>query len=326
MKKSLKIISICLVVLFSVLFSTVMIYYFGAVYPSFTKIATKEFEIPGLDTKFVPQGITFDSSNKQFLISGYMSDNSPSRIYVVNTQNDNCKYVTLKQESQDYKLHAGGIAVYENYVFVSGDKTLVRFKLEDLISCNNSDAINIVDKLETGNGCDFLEIYNNQLIVGEFYKKDKYETNTNHHIKTSTDKTNYALAYIYDLNAFNTYGLNSEIPVKALSLPNQVQGMTFTKNGNIFLSTSYSIPASKLYTFKNVLNEETTLTVSIKNNNIPLYILDDNNLLSTIKAPAMSEEAVKVEDKIYLLFESNCKKYRMVNRTRLSYVYSLDIQ
>ena len=325
MSKRKKIVLISLISLFAVLFSAVMIYYFGASYKEFDVIAKKEFNIPGLETSFVPQGMTYVESENCFLIAGYMSDGSASRVYVVDkTTGETEKYITLKIGQNDYVGHAGGIADYNDNIYLVGDKLLVRFSLSALLSCENGLSVNVIDTLETGNGCDFVLVKGENLIVGEFYKKDKYDTPAIHHIETQSG-TNYALTYVYRLNETNSYGLESTVPTYAISMANQVQGMAFNKDGEIILSTSYSIPSSVIYKYENILSGVATKNVVLNGNNVPVYVLSDENLISTLKAPSMSEEIELVDGRIYVLFESNCKKYRLVNRTRLSNVYSLDI-
>ena len=72
---------------------------------NFRKIATEEFQIPGLDIKFCPQGMTKLDGSDNYIISGYMSDNSPSRFYVVDgNQNQVIKYFTLNFEDKYYPL------------------------------------------------------------------------------------------------------------------------------------------------------------------------------------------------------------------------------
>ena len=307
------------------LFTTVMIYYFGAGYKDFSSISKKEFKIPGLDTTFVPQGMTYLETTNDFLVAGYMSSGEASRVYLIDGESgDTEKYITLKNDGDVYVGHAGGITDYGDNIYVVGDKEVLRFSLTNLYSAENGDEVAIIDSFETGNGCDFVLTYGANLIVGEFYKKDKYETPELHHIQTSNG-LNYAMAYVYNLKADNEYGLESLEVQSAISMPNQVQGMTFTKEDKIILSTSYSIPNSKLLVYDNVLRSEAEKSISINNREVPLYVLESSNLEKTLVAPSMSEELELVDDRVYVLFESNCKKYRLFNRTRLSNVYSLDI-
>jgi len=133
------------------------------------------------------------------------------------------------------------------------------------------------------------------------------------------------MSHVYEIDTNSSYGIKSTTPVSCISMPNQVQGMTFTKDGNIMLSTSYSIHASKLLIYENVLNVTPSKTITINNKQIPLYVLNSQNLIKQIIAPPMSEELVLVNNKVYILFESACSKYKLINREKLTHVYSIDI-
>jgi len=58
---------------------------------------------------------------------------------------------------------------------------------------------------------------------------------------------------------------------------------------------------------------------------IDLWYLDNESLLNTVNMPSMSEEIVVNNDRIYILFESSAKKYKIFNRKQLKNVYSLPI-
>jgi hypothetical protein len=165
------------------------------------------------------------------------------------------------------------------------------------------------------------------LWVGEFYKADKYETHEDHHKVTRSGEENRAMMYGYNIDESYKYGLlyNDAFPVKAISIPNQVQGVAVTKEGNFILSTSYSLPDSCLYYYKDVLNEPQHGTTNIGPTKIPLWYLDNDSLLMSVNAPAMAEELVINNDRVYILFESACKKYKIFNRKQLENVYSLPL-
>lgn len=326
MKKRTKITLSILCSFFAILFVAVMIYYFGDSYKTFYSLSKQSFAIPGLETKFVPQGLDHDQENQKFLVSGYMSNGEPSRIYVINQQSGKTeKFFTLTINEKAYTGHCGGIAVNGDYGFVVGDKEVIRFNYSSALALKNGESLEIIDKFIPGNGADFVLINSGKLIVGEFYKQGKYDTPTNHHIKINNNETNFALAYAYSINQTKEFGIESQTPEYCISLPNQVQGMNFTKDGNIILSTSYSIPKSKLLIYENVLNQSTEKTITLKEQEIPLYILSSNTHLQTIEAPAMSEELVLVDGKVYILFESACSKYKLVNREQIKNVYALNV-
>lgn len=323
MTKKKKVLLITLSSILAIILLTLTIYYFGASYPSFKKVATKEFAMPGLETKFVPQGFTYSQTTNRFLISGYMSDKSASRIYVVKKDNYELeKYFTIKLNNKLSDAHFGGIAAYNNTVWVTGEDSVLRFNTEQLTSVKNGESVEVIDEFETGNACSFLTVNNDQLFVGEFYRDGSHETPTNHHIQT-TSGTNKSLTVVYDIDESNNYGLVDEVPEYGISMPNKVQGMTFNKTGNIVLSTSYAISDSLLYIFRN--EDTTNTTTTFNNKTLKVYVLDNSNLISTLTCPAMSEEVELVDGKVFITFESACKKYKFVNRTRTKHVYSLDI-
>ena len=322
-----------MIVVFSVLgvfVLTLLIYYFGAFYPRFNAHAKeKEFVIPGLDETFVPQGMEYYASDDVFFVSGYMSDGSPSRIYVVDAKTGTVqKYVTLKAGLENYVEHAGGVATDGTKFWIVGDKKLNTIDYADLKNAQNGDSVQIKSIIRTGNGCDFVYIYNNQLIVGEFYRDDVYETPEEHHIEVSDEEETEALGYIYDINHAMPSG-TSEGPKAVISFPDQAQGMVITKNKEgkecVVISTSYSIPSSKIKIYSNPLSEESVKKITIGGKEIPLYELNSKNLVDVFKAPAMSEEMAVKDGKVFILFESACKKYKLVNRTRTKNVFSIEI-
>lgn len=311
------------------LFVAVMIYYFGASYPEFEKLGAQAFEIPGLETNFVPQGLTYDQTNDNFLVCGYMGDSSPSRIYVVDKETGKTlKHVTLlenvDESKSDYCGHAGGIAVSYPNIFISGDGYVYNFSYDEMLSAKDGDKISILNRFKTDNGADFLTIIDDTLVVGEFYRESNYPTPESHHI-TIEDETNRALSFVYRLNESEPCGFDTEI-LYAISMTDQIQGMCFNKNGDIVLSSSYGLANSILYVYQNILAGEPQSQVQLGENTVNVYFLGQSNLIETYtEVPCMSEEIVLVDDKIHVLFESNCKKYRLVTRTRMSHVYCLDI-
>lgn len=325
MKSKTRKIILSVVIVIAVLASAFGIYFYADSYPEFYAIATKQFQIPGLETAFVPQGIEQDPNTKTFLISGYMSNGEASRIYLVDQTTYGSKYFTLSSNGTDYVGHCGGIAIDGDFGWIVGDGWLHRFNFLQALDCQNGEELQIVDSLQTGNGADFVLAHNGKLIVGEFFKQGKYETHQSHHIKIDENQTNKALAYVYNIDHTKPHSLASTTIEFGISLPNQVQGMTFNKDGKIVLSTSYSIPASKLLVYENVLQGAATTKITVNEQFLDVYVLADEHLTKTITACPMSEEIVLVNGKIYVLFESACKKYKLINREVLSHVYALDI-
>lgn len=312
--------------LFSValIFVAIIIYYFGAFYPSFNKISKKEFKIPGLDTSFVPQGLEYLSNEKVFLVSGYMSNGEPSRVYLVSEDTgETIKYVTLKSELGDYTLHAGGIKSVGDSLWIAGDKRLEHLSVAELLSAPNASSINIKKTFEPGNGCDFLWIYEDYLVVGEFYRKNKFETSPMHNVKVTENEENNALAYAYKIDGTSNIGIDENLSF-VLSIPSNVQGISLNSNGDIVLSVSFSIPSSKIVVYENCLKNNAG-KITLNNTSVALYILCDSLIKKQIKAPTMTEEIILHNDRVFVLFESACKKYKFINRTRTKQVMSLEL-
>ncbi len=324
MKKRTKIgLSIFSVFLVVVLIAG-LIYFCGATYPEYSALAKEEFAISGLKDGFIPQGISHDNVSGKFFLSGYMNNaNQPSRVYVVDAETGNEKYVTFTDNGEDYLGHAGGIAVYGTHLYIAGDKKVHEIDLADVVNADNAGKVEFKYTLDPGNGADCLTVQGNKLWVGEFYKKGKYDTDESHHILNNAGETNMALCLAFELDAS---GIVSPVPVMGLSVPNQVQGMAFLTDNRVMISTSYSLPNSKLFVFDNVFSIEPEHSVEKNGNSIPVYVLSSANCEMEIDAPCMSEEIVVANEKVYILYESACNKYKLFTRTKVKKVHSIEIE
>ena len=327
MSKAWKITTIIISSILGLILVFLGIYYLWPWNKSFFEMASKEFLIPGLDTNFAPQGITaIDGEENRFLISGYMSDGKASRFYVINEGKIE-KYFTLTQSEEDYTGHAGGIVSKGSTIWVVGDGNCYRFFLTDVNKAENEGKIEIIDSFETCNGADFVFENGGYLWVGEFYKEGKYETDQSHRLKTRSGEINPALVFGYKIDESYSMGIvsNGPTPDKVLSIRGLCQGIAVSSSGNIIMSTSYGLPDSNLYIYKDVLNEERHSTFILGKHILDLWYLDQESLINQVNAPAMSEELVVKNNKVYILFESSAKKYKIFNRKPLKNVYSINL-
>lgn len=325
MSKGWRIAVISVALFLVMLFLVVMVYYFWPWNKKFFDNANKEFAIPGLNENFVPQGFTQLEEKNQYLISGYMSDSTPSRFYVIDSESgDIVKYFTLQVGEKMYDGHAGGVQSAGSTIWTVGDGYCIRFMLSDIYKVVNGEAIKAKDYFETHNGADFVFANNGMLWIGEFYTKKHYETDMSHRLQTRTGEENPSIVFGYPINEQNKYGLNSTTPTKALSIVGKCQGIAMTSKGNFLVSSAFGVNDSNIYYYDAVLSEpEHSKYYYSYNEPIPMWYLDNQSLISTTKAPAMSEELIVKNDRVYILFESASKKYRMYNRKRMSNVYSL---
>ena len=321
MSKVWKITLITISSIFIGIFIFLGIYYFWPWNKSFFDHSTQEFEIPGLDSNFVPQGMTKIEGSNRYLISGYMSDNSPSRFYLIDQDNKTEKYFTLDQSGIDYVGHAGGVVSKGSTIWVVGDKNCYRFMLSDVNSVQSGEEVQVIDSFELSNGADFVFEYDNYLWIGEFYKEGDYETSKTHRLKTRSGEENPSLIYGYQIDESMAYGLYENSPNKIISVRGECQGITVTNDGKFVMSCSYSIKDSTIYYYTNILSEEKHGTFVLGKKMVDLWYLDNDALISEMNAPSMSEELVFDNGRIYILFESSAKKYKIFNRKQLKNVY-----
>ena len=325
-KITISIISIVLILILV----TLLVYYFFPWHKKFFNNADEEFSIPGLDEKFVPQGMTELEGYNKYLVSGYMSDGEPSRYYLIDAETNNIeKYVILNINGKKYNGHAGGVASYGSTIWTTSEEDgkgyAFRFLANDLISADNGSEVVIRDYFETYNNADFVFVNNDTLWVGEFYRKDKFETDQDHHLETRSGEANTGLIYGFDIDESKKCAVSNTFPSKVISVRAQCQGVAVTDDGNFILSTSYSISDSVIYYYEDILSEEAHGTYRLGLDNIPLWYIDNDALIKSTKIPSMSEEILVKNDRVYILFESACKKYKLFNRTRISSVYSVPV-
>ena len=313
--------------IFALIASAVIFYYFGASYPVYNTTMNVEFAIPGLNDNFVPQGFCYDQTTDTYLISGYMADKTPSRIYRVrNGVSSEQDYITFKDGENFHKGHVGGITVYGDNVWIASGGKVYRVNKTTLLNAGNGESVLTIDKFDPQNNSSFITAKNGYLLVGEFYKNGDYETDQSHYLEIDQNTTNKALAFCFEIDESCEFGISSTTPIMALSLPNQVQGIDFTIDGKVITSSSYSIPDSHISIYDNVFTNENMTQMTVHGNTLPVYVLSKNNLSKDISAPAMSEEIVVKDGRIYILYESACCKYRLVNRTRTTNVQSILIE
>lgn len=199
-----------------------------------------------------------------------------------------------------------------------------------------------------------------KLYVGEFYRAgdDRYSTAKNHHVKTLSGNKQYAFVYEYTSNttSSNEYGLSklsdTDVPDennvpkidKIISIPDKIQGFARTASGQLVLSESYGLPNSHLYYYDwSVILENTstnrasfsTLTgsnfeyegvyrksgVKYTDSTLYVYFADKSRALRDYEVPCMAEGMCVNGDKIYVLFESGCYKYKAFVRQQIRDIY-----
>ena len=154
--------------------------------------------------------------------------------------------------------------------------------------------MDIGEGIEVNNAASFVYTDDTYLYVGEFHDGGKYTIEG--HENETAEGTHYAICSVYALDDLSA-------PVKIYSIRNKVQGICFSPDGTVVMSTSYGLADSVYYVYD--VNDAVD---SGKNmDGAPIYYLDQ--LKREVKGPAMSEGLDYRDGKVITLTESASNKY-----------------
>ena len=134
--------------------------YFRLSVREYYKNSEKTFEIPGLSEGLIPQGLCYDENTKEFLVTGYRSDNQPSQISVVGKESgEEVKRVgLLDRDGKEYCGHVGGISLKGNYLYVAGSEGLLVYSYKDLKAAASGETIQALGIFSTATEDDKLGV------------------------------------------------------------------------------------------------------------------------------------------------------------------------
>ena len=309
--------------------------YFRLPVQSYYNASDALFKIPDIDNGYVPQGMHYekvDENTAYYVLSGYMSNDKPSPLYLLDMYGQLKTGVTLTVEDEngefvDYYGHCGGVAVYKNWVYVTGDCELIVYDFKELCNAEQGSKLKPLGKISLKKSendyieTSFVTVYKDKLITGEFYR-DGENYLDGHKIKTDSGDYNHSIAVEYHLSTAykNNFGLASS-PSKTYSLPDKVQGIALTDD-EMYLSTSYHFAFSYIcqYSKTDIVKGENKITVLGEEFNV--YELNSQNLTKTYKIAPMSEEIAIVNSKLVVNCESACNKYIVGKFTGSKFVYA----
>ena len=244
---------------------------------------------PGLDDGFVCQGICVSEENGVILVSGYMADKSHSRIYVTDFESNSYFVELTRNGGEKYTGHAGGIALTGDTVYISNGSKLYVFSLTDVLNAKNGEKVDIGEGVKVSSAASFVYADEEYVYVGEFNnpaeEQKEHIYGENHSIieKCSHD----------DL----------ENPVKIYSIGDYAQGVCFTPDGKVILSTSYGLTSTVYY----VYNEADATDTGEMLDGAPVYMLGE--CVREVNGPAMGEDLDYYNGKVITLTESASNKY-----------------
>ncbi len=322
--KILKIVLRVLLAIVLLIFTVLGVFSIGErfVFWNFYHNSERHEPIPGLWEGYIPQGYTvLDSSTR--LSCGYMSNGEASRIYVTSGINDPVFVSMKKADGSNYTGHTGGISVYGDNVYITAKTGCDIFSLSDILDGDGS-AIQ-KDSVATINDPAYCVINGNMLYVGSFYREGNYETPEIHRLTTPAGDKNTAIISAYKLNS-DTGKPYGSIPDYVYSTAGLAQGMTFTDDGRMIISTSYGFAKSHLFVYDIDKATVDNDGFDINGVKIPLIYLDSDCLTHDIVSPPMAEEIIYDSGIVYIMNESASMKYlfgKLTSGTH-GYGYKLD--
>lgn len=333
-----KLIKIALIVLGSLAVLVALavvgaIAYFRIPVADYYAASEKMFVIPDIKNDYVPQGMHYCADEQVFLLSGYTASGKPSPVYVMDTAGNVKAKVTLqKTDGTAFTEHGGGIARYGDNVYVAGDDARLHiFSFAEIMAADFGAAVRAKGEFSLRASNDdylipaFVTVYRNTLVVGEFYREKEYPTPESHHMTTAAGDKHHALALRFTLCESAEYGIVPN-PTLAYSLPAQVQGMTFSEDGErVYLSTSWGLSFSHILEYDmQKLQRDGDITVLGKS--VPLYAMDSVSLIKDHRIAPMSEEMVMIDGKLYVLCESASDKYIFGRLIGGEWCYATDME
>lgn len=263
------------------------------IYSDYYSTKTDICKNPGLNDGFVCQGIAVSEEDNVILVCGYMKDKTNSRIYITDFDS-NSYYVELTRGGEKYTGHAGGLAITGETVYIANAKKIYSFPLSSVLSASNGDIVDIGSGTKVNTNASFVYTDEEYLYVGEFHDGGKYVIENHEH--ETAEGTHYAICTKYALSDLET-------PLAVYTLRNNVQGICFTPNGKVVLSTSYGLTDTIYYVYDLDSAADSGLTFD----GAPVYYLDD--LEKEIHGPAMGEDLDYYDGRIITLTESASQKY-----------------
>ncbi len=305
--------------------------------PGFTYIdvedyTTELFEIPGLDEDFVPQGICFVDALNSFAVSGYSSasgegDEVISRIYLIDNETKQVKkLLLLKPDGSAFDYHAGGIASNGNDVWVASGGSeknggfAYHITTDVLLNAQNGDKVQFDGRFQTEAKASYMYCDGTMLWIGEFYNRDNPVNSAHSYGDNSAICCGYELPINVDYTAEEQF-----VPDVVLSIPDQVQGMAFTDNGEVVFSTSYGRRNnSVMHIYSDYKSWKADTIKVFGEETVPLYVADKDSRITKITMPTLMEALDYYNGRLYLIFESGAEKYSDARRV-IKTVWETDI-
>ncbi len=257
------------------------------------------FKVQGNTSNYVPQGLAYSKKYNIVLQTSYNSKHNVSMLYITDFETGNLlkSLKLIEIDDSNNTNHVGGITTDENTIWITNDYEVNEYSLEEAFSTEN-DYIKSLKNTKLPIRGDFCMYNNDSLWIGDFFLNPFYKV---------PDNNPLLMGYNYSTEGYIDY----QKPYCIISLPKMVQGMTITSDNKFVFTSSFTyLIKSGLSIYNNVLEDEHEY-YSLNGQDIPYYHFNESNLDKKIKLPPMAEGLFRINDDLYILFESSSNSYSM---------------
>lgn len=293
-----------------IIFLTIIIFSLSSCvsYNETFSIRTRVSKNPGLNDGLVPQGLTWNEDEEAFYTTGYMDDDSPSRIYRIDKKTNIINYYNLKKKGKYFHGHTGGLQYSQGKFYLANESDGIYIFSID--SEKKQNYIEIGDRISVNNNSSFIFADKDFIYVGEFHNGEKYKC---YHDFSYNDITNKAIVSKYRKGNYTS-------PVAIYSIGDKIQGFAILPDGTIVLSQSYGFKPSKFLIYK---KEQQIMTGQYMYGLEVCFLGEPTRVLT---APPRSEDLDIYNNQVIYMSESASKKYVISSLFFERYIYSLDIE
>ena len=309
-------------------------------YTDFLNYSEKSFIIPGLKQVLTPQGIAVSPTSGRTYISAYSVDDVPSVVAVTEAGSNEliAEYYLYNSDGSPFTSHVGGIALTDTHMYLSdatdesGNYRIAAIPLNDLPP-EGSHNITVNETVIMAVSPSMMNYSDGYLWVGNFYHPSADYVLSPHmnYTTVASDGSEYGCYILgYDMTQGHDRLISGDsypMPDLILAAPNRIQGITFAGTDKVVLSQSYGrANDSTLFVYNLDLDEVPDLELTLNDQKIPAFLLDDLRLSQSINSIPMPEGLATASDgRILVLYESGAIRYQD-GKHRTSYVWTMSLE
>jgi hypothetical protein len=284
--------------------------------------------IPGLQQGAVPQGLTYSKPYDLIFISYYFEKTQhPSVVAVIERESGQViQTLTLKESDSTFHYgHVGGLAVDKDFLWVASREKVYQYDVQAFLNGMQQQAIVPVRSFIPEAWASFSTVDDGILWIGEFvYQNSKYRSDpAHHHTRNRAGQPHYAWICGYETS---TLCAETPKPRFLLSARQKVQGIQWSEK-YVVLSLSWGRRNDSLIAvYDTPLRESPHTQVSWDDGEtVPLWYLDETNLIVETILPPLSEGITMVDGKLAVLFESGAQKFQHGGKAPIDRLLLLDL-